>query len=85
MKSPKLIAFLHGKVQEIKNAGYKVDCYSCKNLDGSRSGKATEDCDVAIDVYDFPKDLDFGQFETQVNPYGYSDEVVVSRLKYKVN
>lgn len=34
--------------KDLTRAGVEVDCYSCRGTEGS-NGKATEDCDIAID------------------------------------
>jgi hypothetical protein len=60
------IEFAQDRIQELKDLGYNVDCYSVKG-----DGAATKNCDIAIDIrcgkLPIPK---VGQAETFENPYG---------------
>ena len=68
-------------VKDILNQRIKVDCWSCK-INGVSAGKATEDCDIAIDVLDrIPEGIE-RSFTVQQNPYGNTPNMF--RLKFTV-
>lgn len=74
-----LNTFTQEKIKDMKNAGLKVDCFSYKR-ESLPSGKATIDCDVAIDAYG---DGEFGQFKIESDPYSNGSDL--KRFKFRVN
>jgi len=70
------------KIEEIKKQKIKIDCFSWK-IDNKPAGKATEDCDYAIDVFlEDQSNINFGQSSYVINPY--NDLTSLVRLKFNV-
>jgi|HubBroStandDraft_2_1064218.scaffolds.fasta_scaffold20274_5 hypothetical protein len=63
-------------VRQLRALGADVQCWSVKG-----SGKATKDCDIAIDAYKVPDD--FPRDASQIDPYENGETGLV-RLKYNI-
>lgn len=74
-------------VSQLKKEGFKIECFSYRK-NGKPSGKATEDCDIAIDVigvneYWEPVNFDFKEISIEVDPYK-EENLNLSRIKFKI-
>ncbi|MFA5723193.1 MAG: hypothetical protein WC979_02960 [Candidatus Pacearchaeota archaeon] len=63
-----------------------IDCWSTKKEDGTPGGKATEDCDIAIDCYGLDETIEVGQTAIVKNPYNSETgpEGLLYRVKFNV-
>jgi hypothetical protein len=73
--------FIDEKLEALTKLGHEIDCYSYRK-NNLPAGKATEDCDVAIDIISNKLEIeDIGQFETIKDPYS-KNQHNLHRLKF---
>lgn len=74
-----LMEIAHNLIRELKDNDIEIDCWSIKKNGDKASGKATMDCDIAIDVNKRPEKL-HKEFWTDSVPY--NDKLI--RLKFVI-
>lgn len=79
MERTNLVEAAKGIMQQMKHANLTVDCWSVRESQG-KTGIATEDCDIAIDVID-SKGVKFVNTITEKDPYKKGEDMV--RYKFK--
>ena len=72
-------------IADLKTKGFIVCCWSTKENGG---GKATEDCDIAIDVRGIHSEISVPYTSLVYNPYGKEPEhndYAITRIKFNQN